>query len=203
MAAPVAFGSSPSRGEIRAAAAGHSHNHSNTGSKPHLVPQLVATWILNHWARSGIKPTSSWTSGWVLNPLSHNGNSKRVYSFYFYFLFFVFLGLHLLHMEVLRPGVQVELQMPAYTTAIAMPDPQPQQHQIQATSATYTTAYGNAKSLTHWARPGIEPVSSWTLARFVSAEPSPELLTDFLILAILVGNEVVSPCSFDLHFLNY
>ena len=36
--------------------------------------------------------------------------------------------------------------------------PQPQQRQIWATSATYTTAHSNAKSLTHWVRPGIEPM---------------------------------------------
>ena len=30
------------------------------------------------------------------------------------------------------------------------PTPQPQQHQIQATSATYTTAQGNTRSLTEW-----------------------------------------------------
>ena len=35
----------------------------------------------------------------------------------------------------------------------------------------YITAHGNARSLTHWARPGIEPASSWILVRFVSAEP--------------------------------
>ena len=40
------------------------------------------------------------------------------------------------------------------------PTPQPQPHQIWAASATYTTAHGNARSLTHWARPGIEPTSS-------------------------------------------
>ena len=51
------------------------------------------------------------------------------------------------------------------------PTPQPQQHGIQATSVTYTTAHGNAGSLTHWVRPGIEPVSSWRLVRFVSVEP--------------------------------
>ena len=34
--------------------------------------------------------------------------------------------------------------------------------------ATYTTAHGNAKSLTHWARPRIEPVSSWMLVGFVN-----------------------------------
>ena len=32
-------------------------------------------------------------------------------------------------------------------------------------SATYTTAHGNA--LTHWARPGVEPTSSWMLVRFI------------------------------------
>ena len=34
---------------------------------------------------------------------------------------FVFLGLHLWHMEVPRPGVKSELQLPAYTTATATP----------------------------------------------------------------------------------
>ena len=40
----------------------------------------------------------------------------------FFFFFFVFLGLHAQHMEVLRLGVQLEVQLPAYTTATAMPD---------------------------------------------------------------------------------
>ena len=51
-------------------------------------------------------------------------------------------------MEFPRLGVQLELQLPAYTTA-----------------------HGNARSLTHWMRPGIEPASSWIPVRFVSAEP--------------------------------
>ena len=42
---------------------------------------------------------------------------------------------------------------------------------IQATSATCTTAHGSTGSLSHSARPGIEPVSSWILIRFVSTEP--------------------------------
>ena len=37
---------------------------------------------------------------------------------------------------------------------------------IGAASVTYTTAHGNARSLTHWARPGIKPASSWILVRF-------------------------------------
>ena len=48
---------------------------------------------------------------------------------------------------------------------------QPQQLRIWGVSATYTTAHGNARSLTHWMRPGIEPcvltdtskVPSWIL----------------------------------------
>ena len=44
--------------------------------------------------------------------------------------------------------------------------PQPQQCQIWA--MTYTAACGNARSLTHWARPGMEPKSSWKLVGFLT-----------------------------------
>ena len=32
----------------------------------------------------------------------------------------------------------------------------------------YATALSNARHLTHWVRPGIEPVSSWILVRFLT-----------------------------------
>ena len=48
------------------------------------------------------------------------------------------------------------------------PTPEPQQCQIQAASVNYTTAHGNAGFLTHWAKPGIEPATSWLPARFVN-----------------------------------
>jgi len=48
-------------------------------------------------------------------------------------------------MEVPRLGVESELQLLAYTTA-----------------------HGNAGSLTHGARPGIEPRTSWFLVGFVN-----------------------------------
>ena len=38
-------------------------------------------------------------------------------------LLFCFLGLYSQHMEVPRLGVELELQLPAYATATAMPDP--------------------------------------------------------------------------------
>ena len=50
------------------------------------------------------------------------------------------------------------------------PMPQPKQCQIQAMSATCTTAHSNGGSLTHGAKPGIEPASSWILVIFVSTE---------------------------------
>ena len=51
------------------------------------------------------------------------------------------------------------------------PTPQPQSHGIWAASATYTTAHSNTRCLTHWARPGMEPETSWLLVGFVSTAP--------------------------------
>ena len=42
---------------------------------------------------------------------------------------------------------------------------------IRATSATCITAHGNAGLLTHWARAGMEPASSWILVGSVTTEP--------------------------------
>ena len=46
-----------------------------------------------------------------------------------------------------------------YTTAIAMPD---------ASHIHYTADCGNARSLTHWVRPGIEAAYSWIQVRFLT-----------------------------------
>ena len=70
-------------------------------------------------------------------------------------------------MEVPRLGVK--------WSCSCWPMPHPQQNGIQATSAAYTTVHGNTRSLTHWARLGIELPSSWMLVRFISAEPQWEL----------------------------
>ena len=69
------------------------------------------------------------------------------------------------------------------------PTPQPQPCRIRATSATSTTAHGNARSLTHWARSGIEPTISWFLVRFISAAPQRELLFwDFFVVCFAETN---------------
>ena len=42
--------------------------------------------------------------------------------------------------------------------------------QIKTVAASLLHSCSNARSLTHWARPGIEPVSSWTWVGLVSTE---------------------------------
>ena len=76
--------------------------------------------------------------------------------FFFFFFFSCFLGLPLQHMEFPTLG-RVESELPLLA---------------------YITAHGNAGSLTHCARPGMAPASSWTLVGFVSAVPRWELLAD-------------------------
>ena len=73
-------------------------------------------------------------------------------TFYFYFVF--------LAISWATPA--------AHGGSQARPMPEPQQRRIRASSATYTTAHGNAGSLTHWVRAGTEPATSWFLVGFVN-----------------------------------
>ena len=77
------------------------------------------------------------------------------FGLFFAFYFFCFLGPHLQQMEVPRLGVKSELQLLACM-----------QHS-NARSELCLGPHGNAGSLTHWARPGIEPVSSWILLGYL------------------------------------
>ena len=58
-----------------------------------------------------------------------------------------------------------------------------QQHQIWAASAAYTTAHGNARSLTYRAKPGIKPSTSWLLGKVISAAPLQELCLKHIFLS--------------------
>ena len=68
--------------------------------------------------------------------------------------------------------VELELQMPAYNTDTARQNPR----------HVCNLAHGNTGSLTHRARPGIEPVSSWILVRFVTTEPQWKLFFFFIFI---------------------
>ena len=76
--------------------------------------------------------------------LNQNRCNYREYCSCLFFFFFcwgaVFLELHPEHMEVPRVRVELEVQLLAYTTD-----------------------HGNAGSLTHCLRSGIEPMSSWII----------------------------------------
>ena len=130
----------------------------------------------------------------VASPLNSNTahnralrNSFKIHSFLF---LFCFLGPHLQHMEAPRQG--------SNQSCSRRPMPQPQQHRIQASSVTYTTAQGNAKSLTHWARPRIRPMSSWMLVKFISTAPHQELHNSFFqkwLRSSSHGSAVMNPTS--------
>ena len=66
-------------------------------------------------------------------------------------------------MEVPRLGVESELQLPACAIATAM--------EGLSHVCDLTIAHGNNGSLTHRARPGIEPSTSWLVVGFVFAAP--------------------------------
>ena len=125
-ATPKAYGGSQARGWIRATAASLHHSHSNVGSKPSLQPTYTTAQgnagSLTHLTRLGIEPKSSWILVGFISLCATKGTPY--YSFFYFFCLFVcFLGLHPWHMEVLRLGVESELQLLAYTTATATREP--------------------------------------------------------------------------------
>ena len=86
-----------------------------------------------------------------------------IFSFIHFFLFFFnfcFLGPHLWHTEVPRLGVESQLQLLAYTTAIATPDP----------SLVFNLHQGSQqRQIPNPLRKArIKPASSWILVRFIT-----------------------------------
>ena len=124
-----------------------SHSHSNVESgtlqQPclRLTPQLMA--MLDPWPteRSRDRTCSLMDTRWIRFYCATTGTP-------FYFVF----RAQPWHMEVPGLGVESKLQLPAYSTA----------------TAAYTTASSNARSLTHQARLGIKPASSWILIGFLN-----------------------------------
>ena len=54
---------------------------------------------------------------------------------------------------------------------------------------TYTAAHGSAISLTHWARPGIEPATSWFIVRsFLLCHDGNSACSHFVCLCILLSD---------------
>ena len=103
-----------------------------------------------HWIQPRLQPTPQLMAMQELQPLSEPATSWFLVRFipaapcqnsiYFYFCF---LGPNMRHMGVSRLGVKSDQGYSCWLT------PKPQQRHIQAVSATYTTAHGDARYLTH------------------------------------------------------
>ena len=91
--------------------------------------------------------------------------------FFFFFVFLLFLGQLLRHMEVPRLGVELELQLPACTTATATLDPS-RAHNLHHSSR-------QRRILNPLGRARIELSSSGFLVGFISAAPQWELWNNF------------------------
>ena len=78
-----------------------------------------------------------------------------------------FLGPHPQHMKVPRLGVKLELQLPAYTTAMAMPDP--------SNVCDLHHSSQQCQILNPLSKAMDQTESPWRLVRFVSTEPQQEL----------------------------
>ena len=70
-AAPLTYGNSPARGQIGVIGPSLCHSHSNVRSEPHLQPMLQLSAMQGQGSTHILMDTS-----WVLNPLSHYGNSS-------------------------------------------------------------------------------------------------------------------------------
>ena len=101
----------------------------------------------------------------------YSGILKEGYPYFIFIRKIFILGSHLRHMKVLRLGVELE----------------PQQHGPWTAPTTYTTAQRDTGSLTHWARPGIEPASSLdTNCGHWATTGTPPYFTFFFFLAFFL-----------------
>ena len=93
-----------------------------------------------------------------------NRHQKRISCAIFFLFFFSFFFGLFRAIPMAYGSSQARAQMGATAASLC-------HSHTRFASVTYTRAHGSTRSLTHWARPGIEPESSWILVRFVSTEP--------------------------------
>ena len=104
------------------------------------------------WARTDLGCCSDNTR----SPTHCVTRELQLFTFLFIYLFIYFVCLFcLLSFFRAAPAAYGGAQARGQHTATTM--------QIWAVSVTYTRAHGKAGSLIHWARPGVEPESSWIL----------------------------------------
>ena len=130
-----------------------------------------------------------------IRPVSHReswGIFREPGFFFFFFFFFFFLGPHPQHTKFPRLGVSSELQLLAYATATAKPD--------SSCICDLHHISQQDQFLTHWTRPGIEPVSSGILVRFVSCWATTGTQRFWLLNVLWPQCYIgIQPCSQDPH----
>ena len=98
-------------------------------------------------------------------------------------IFFFFLWPRLWHMELPRLGVESELQMLSHATATATP--------VLSRICDLSWSLWQAPSLTHWPRPGIEPMPSralrWVLKLLSHNGNSDQINLNQFFLAISIA----------------
>ena len=132
------------------------------------LPTVICT---NSWSAPAMAPcTWRWSvSVWPVHNIKGFAFSLPLKIFLFKYSWFTtlcqFLSFFLLSFLLTTPVAYRSSQARGRISCSCWPKPQPHQHQIRATSATYITACGKTGSLTHWARSGIELVSSQRLSQ--------------------------------------
>ena len=111
-------------------------------------------------------------AGSQTSPWSHLASTGRLHEALFLKFIFVFFAISLAT-PMAYGGSQARGRIRAVAAG-----------HIWSTSATYTIAHSNTRSLTHWVRPDIELSSFCILVGFVSPEPQWELLNLFLFYFI-------------------
>ena len=147
---PMTYASSQARGWIWAIAAGHSHSHRiYTTAHSNSVS-------LTHWVRPGINPVSSRIPVGFIFPAQQWEFPNLIFVFWSFCLFTAKSAAH--------GGAQVRGPIGTVATGLY----HSYSNAGSKGSVTYTTAHANAGSLSHWARPGMETVSSWMLFGFAN-----------------------------------
>ena len=119
-------------------------------------PPLLQCTFLFHFLGAFPKRIVGYIGMWCGN----TDEDELILILFIYLFIFCFLGLHLQHTELPRLGVESELQLPAYTTAIAMWDP--------SFICDLHRSSWQCRILSPHSEPGIEPASSWIPVGFLT-----------------------------------
>ena len=133
-------------------------------ARDQICATAAAGWKLYplHWA--GIKPAPQ-GQAWSLTHRTTAGPPQFFFlflsknSFYYLFIYCLFRA---------TPAAYGSSQARGWNGTVATGLHHSHSNAGSELSVSYTTAHGSAGSLIHWARPGIEPATSWMLVRFVN-----------------------------------